>query len=212
VDLTDDIKAMLAKYGETMMSHGSCSVWSGRARSQAPPPKPSASHSPHAPNIPNRSPPRVGGGWFRRDQAEVRQAFLAEDGALYRDWLAELIPGLPQDDESVAWLLDALKRAPVKKQFDVDSLVGALSQLVAEWPLPLLPSWSSGSMPCWRRHRSLSDGIARFEALQLAGPSRAQSVLRLIEAPGSERAPARVTIDPAQSSRSPRNMTTIFAT
>jgi hypothetical protein len=72
------------------------------------------------------------------DQAEVRLAFLCEDEPLDRAWLVELLPNLPQNVESVQWLLGALRRVSPKPRFDVDGLSDPLSQLVAAWPLHLL--------------------------------------------------------------------------
>lgn len=74
----------------------------------------------------------------------MRRAFLADEGDVNRDWLAELIPKLPRDDDAVGWLLAALERSGAKKRFQTDSLSGALSQLIAEWPLSILSALLAG--------------------------------------------------------------------
>jgi hypothetical protein len=78
------------------------------------------------------------------DQAEVRHAFLADMGEINRDWLAELIPGLPAAEASVIWILTALERAPAKQRFEYDSLLQAMLQIATDWPLPLLGKLVAG--------------------------------------------------------------------
>jgi hypothetical protein len=182
--LTDDIKALLSQYGEDddIAWFLLRMVWQGEIAGAAAEAKRLAlcSRAKYTRIAAFRALATVGSA---TDQAEVRRSFLAEDGALNRDWLSELTPGLPRDDESVAWLLDALKRAPAKKRFDVDSLVGALLQLIADWPLQLLSGLGTGlhalleTRPVIeRRYCEISK---RYGWLAQVA---AQSVLRLIEA------------------------------
>ena len=184
VDLTDEIKALLAQYcdDDDIVLFLLRMVWKGEITGATAEAKQFAltSRAIYTRIAAFRAIAIVGS---ESDQAEVRQAFLAEDGELNRDWLAELIPRLPQDNDAVAWLLEALKRAPAKKKFNVDSLLKALSQLVAEWPLPLLPRLVTGfhallEMPpvIDRRYCEVS---LRYSWLAQAA---AQSVLRLIKA------------------------------
>ncbi|SFI37509.1 hypothetical protein SAMN04515618_12014 [Collimonas sp. OK307] len=184
VDLTDDVKALLAQYGDDddIAWYLLRMVWQGQIVGAAAEAKRFAltSRSKYARIAAFRALMEVGS---TADQAEVRRAFLAEDGELKRDWLAELISSLPQDDESVTWLLDALKRVPAKNQFEVDSLMGATSQLVSDWPLPLLPRLVTGfhalleTLPVIER--GYYEVSQRYSWLAQAA---AQSVLRLIDA------------------------------
>jgi hypothetical protein len=73
------------------------------------------------------------------DQEEVRQAFLVEDGELRRDWLAELVLDLPPTERSVNWLLAALARTASATEFQPDSLLSNLLQMISRWPVSLLP-------------------------------------------------------------------------
>jgi hypothetical protein len=184
VDLTDDIKALLSQYGEDedIAWFLLRMVWQGEIAGAAAEAKRFAlcSRAKYTRIAAFRALAAVGSV---ADQAEVRRSFLAEDGALNRDWLAELTPGLPPDDEAVAWLLDALKRTPAKKRFDVDSLARALLQLVADWPLQLLPKLLTGLHALLKTRPVIElrycEISKRYGWLALAA---AQSVLRLIEA------------------------------
>lgn len=184
IDLTDDIKALLDKYGEDddiawfllrMIQLGEMTGAAAEAKRFA-----LSARATHTRTAAFRALATVGSA---ADQAEVRQSFLAEDGELNRDWLAELILGVPPDDTTLAWLLDALKRVAVKEPFEVDSLLGALSQLVLDWPLRLLPKLVVGlhslldSPPVIERR--YCEFSTRYSWLaQAAG----QAILRLIEA------------------------------
>ncbi|ARS48135.1 hypothetical protein PSMEN_06935 [Ectopseudomonas mendocina] len=145
VDLTKDIKALLAQYGEdnNIAWFLLRMVWQGEIAGVTAEVKSFAinSRNEYTRIAAFHALATIGSA---SDQAEVRNAFLVESEELNRDWLAELIPELPQDDETLEWLLRALERAPAKEQFAVDSLMLALSQLVSDWPLPLLPRLVTG--------------------------------------------------------------------
>ncbi|MDX1296650.1 MAG: hypothetical protein R3260_00205 [Pseudomonas sp.] len=184
VDLTDDIKALLVRYGEDddIAWFLLRMVWQGEIAGAAAEAKNFAlvSRSKYTRIAAFRALATVGSA---SDQAEVRSAFLTESEELNRDWLAELVPGLPQDSETVEWLLRALERTPAKERFAVDSLMRSLSQLVADWPLPLLTRLVTGLNDLLetppvieRRYCEISD---RYSWLAQAA---ALSVLRLIEA------------------------------
>jgi hypothetical protein len=116
IDLTDDIKALLAQYSEDDKISGFLlrMIWQGEMKGAAGDAKrfALASRSKFARIAAFRAVTAVGSA---ADQEEVRQAFLAEeDGEFSRDWLTELIPGLRHDREAGIWLLDALKRMPAK--------------------------------------------------------------------------------------------------
>lgn len=184
IDLTDEIKALLAQYGEDddiawfllrMVWQGELAGAAVEAKSFA-----LASRAKYTRIAALRALGAVGSA---ADQAEVRRTFLEENGEFYRHWLAELIPELPKDSEAVTWLLDALARSPAKEQFEVDNLLKVLSQLIADWPLQLLPGLITGFHTLLetppvieRRHCEISK---RYSWLAQAA---AQSVLRLIEA------------------------------
>lgn len=184
VDLTDEVKALLAQYGEDddiawfllrMVWQGEIAGAASEAKSFA-----LASRARYTRIAAFRALAAVGSA---ADQAEVRCAFLNEDEEVSRHWLSELIPGLPKDAEAVKWLLDALARTPAKEQFEVDDLLGALSQLISDWPLQLLPSFVTGFHTLLetppiieRRHCEISK---RYIWLT---PAAGESVLRLIKA------------------------------
>lgn len=184
IDLTHQIKALLAQYGEDddIAWFLLRMVWQGEIAGAAAEAKGFAlvSRAKYTRIAAFRALGAVGSA---ADQAEVRRAFLEEDGEFYRHWLAELIPGLPKDSEAVTWLLDALARTPAKEQFEVDDLLSALSQLIADWPLPLLPDLITGFHALLetppviaRRNIEISK---RYSWLLQAS---AQSVFRLIKA------------------------------
>jgi len=78
------------------------------------------------------------------DQADVRRAFLGEDGELNRDWCSEMVRELPEDKESLEWLIAILRRVAPKRRFEHDSLSPALLRLVEDWKIPLLSHLVSG--------------------------------------------------------------------
>lgn len=183
VDLTDDIKELLAQYGDDddIASFLLRMVWQGEVVGAAAEAKhfALASRAKYARIAAIRALATVGSA---ADQAEVRRAFLAEEDALNRDWLAELIPGLPQNDEAVAWLLDALERAAAKKQFEVDKLVDAVSQLVADWPLPLLPKLIGGLHALLETPPVIERGYCEIsKRYSWLAQASARAVVRLIE-------------------------------
>lgn len=182
IDLTDDIKALLAQYGEDddIAWFLLRMVWQGEITGAGAEAKHFAltSREKYTRIAAIRALAAVGSAV---DQEEVRSAFLTENGTLSREWLAELIPGLPQDDKSIAWLLDAIERAPAKKEFHVDSLVGALSQLVADWSLPQLKKLVKGLLDLLEKPPVIERHYCKIsEHYNWLIEAAAQSVLRLI--------------------------------
>jgi hypothetical protein len=183
-DLAEDIKALLAQYGEDddiawfllrMVWQGEISGAAAEARRFA-----LATRGKYTRIAAFRAVATVGS---TADKEEVRQAFLAEEGELSRDWLAELIPGLPHTDHAIVWLLDALERAAAKKRFDVDTLTGALSQLIIDCPLPLLSKLIAGLRGLMEKPPVLEQHYCEISMHYswLAQPA-AQAIIRLIEA------------------------------
>lgn len=71
-----------------------------------------------------------------QDIAEVRKSLLVGTKKLDRDWVAELLDGLPSDEEWLQWLLEAVERSAGKPRFSSgDRLASALSLLVSKCPL-----------------------------------------------------------------------------
>lgn len=80
-----------------------------------------------------------------QDVADVRLALLAGDSEVNREWLAELVEGLPLDSDSLPWLLQAIERTTKKERFGGrDILDMKLSSLAAECPLEHLPVFIHG--------------------------------------------------------------------
>ncbi|MBF8774030.1 NACHT domain-containing protein [Pseudomonas fulva] len=80
-----------------------------------------------------------------QDIADVRHGLLAAEVKLNREWLAEVIDGLPLDSEWLPWLLRAIERTTKKERFSGrDTLVVKLSSLVAECALENLPAFIRG--------------------------------------------------------------------
>lgn len=184
IDLTDDIKALLDQYGEDdditwfllrMVWHGEIVGAVAEVKHFA-----LASRAKYTRIAAFRALATVGSA---ADQEDVRQAFLVEEGDASRDWLAELIPGLPHSDTAIEWLLEALERTPQKKRFDVDSLSGALSEQISDWPVSILSPLVAGLYALLGRSPAIERGSCevskRYSWLaQHAG----QAILRLIEA------------------------------
>jgi hypothetical protein len=184
VDLTNDVKALLAQYGHDndIARYLLRMIWQGEIAGAADEAKrfALASRDKYTRIAAFRALATVGS---IMDQTEVRRAFLAEEGEINRDWLAELISDLPSDNGSVEWLLEAIERTPAKGEFDVDSLLNVLPQLVSNWPLSLIPKLVAGFHALLetppvieRRYCEIS---RHYSWLAQAA---AQSVLRLIDA------------------------------
>ena len=188
IDLTDEIKALLAQYedDDDITWFLLRMVWQGEIVGAATEAKKFAlnSREEYTRIAAFRALGAIGSD---ADRAEVRHAFLNEDGELNRHWLAELIPGLPKDCEGVTWLLDALSRTPTKEQYRVDDLLDTVSQLIHDLPLQLVPTLITGlntlleTPPVVDRHNC---GISTRHGWLLK--SAADAVVRLVE----ERHPA----------------------
>lgn len=79
------------------------------------------------------------------DVADVRLALLAGKSEINREWLAELIDGLPLDSEWLPWLLQTIERTTKSERFSGrDTLAMKLSSLTVECPLENLPAFIHG--------------------------------------------------------------------
>jgi len=80
-----------------------------------------------------------------QDIADVRYGLLAGEAKLSREWLAEVIDGLPLDSEWLPWLLHAIERTTKKERFSGrDTLAVKLFSLIAECALEKLPAFIRG--------------------------------------------------------------------
>lgn len=80
-----------------------------------------------------------------QDIEDVRQALVTRDPEINREILAELVDGLPQDSESIRWLLDAIERAVnIERYSSRDSLAIKLSSFATDAPLADLPTFIRG--------------------------------------------------------------------
>lgn len=184
IDLTDDIKALLVQYAEDddISSFLLRMVWQGEIRGAAYEAKSFAlvSRNKYTRIAAFRALAAVGSA---ADHDEVRCALLHESEEIRRDWLVELISGLPESDNSVEWLLAALERTPAKEQFSVDSLMRSLSQLSTEWPLLLLPRLLAGFHALLKRPPVIEQRFCEISTrYSWLAQAAAQTVRRLIDA------------------------------
>ena len=78
------------------------------------------------------------------DAADVRRAFLAEEPGLSRVWLGELLTNLPQTDDAIVWLLQALGSTAPNEPHQGDPLADPLARCVNELPLTHLGAMMEG--------------------------------------------------------------------
>ena len=78
------------------------------------------------------------------DNAEIREHFLDEALALSRDWLAELLEGLPPTTPSIAWLLACFAKLKARDRHKVDGLRQALDTLIQTLAPDLLAALLEG--------------------------------------------------------------------
>ncbi|MQT99976.1 hypothetical protein GHO34_06660 [Pseudomonas sp. FSL R10-2245] len=138
-DLTSDIKALLAEYGEDGDIAGFLlrMVWQGELRGAAAEAKAFALSS-------REKYSRIAA--FRALSAvctpaeiqEVRTAVLSESENIDREWLAELVQDLPVDDCSLEWLVEAVKRAAKPVRYSSDRLTRSLPDYLSQVPLEQL--------------------------------------------------------------------------
>lgn len=183
-DLTDEIKSLLAQYGEDddIAWFLLRMIWQGQLVGAVAEAK-SFSLSSRAKYT------RIAAFRALRtvapadEQEEVREAFLAEEGELDRDWLAELVLGLPYDEKAVTWLLRALKLAPAKKRYTADNLADAMSQYVASLPLAMLPTLLAGFRTLLVTPPVIERRFCEVsECYSWLAQSAAEAAVRLIEA------------------------------
>lgn len=145
-DLSDDVKALLAQYGEDddIAWFLARMVWHGEMTQIAPEMKKLAlrlESDEYARKAAIHALSAIG---TEKDREEVRHKLIAQVGKIPREFISELIPQLPVDAASVDWLLAALGRAEKQERFHVDSLPDVLSPAASNWPLAFLPRWIDG--------------------------------------------------------------------
>lgn len=69
------------------------------------------------------------------DKREIRDSFLSEAKALNREWLSELIEGLPPTEQSVDWVLACVAKLKPKDRNSVEGLPRALDTFIKSLPL-----------------------------------------------------------------------------
>ncbi|WP_117140657.1 NACHT domain-containing protein [Pseudomonas amygdali] len=134
-DLTADIKALLAEYGEDGDIAGFLlrMIWQGELRGAAAEAKAFASNS-------REKYTRISA--FRAlsvvgtdaERKEVRDAVLLESEEIDREWIAELVQDLPVDDRSLEWLVEAVKRAAKPSRYSSDRLTRVLPDFLSQVP------------------------------------------------------------------------------
>lgn len=147
-DLTDDIKELLTQYGtdDDIAWFLLRMVWQGEVVGALAETKQFALTSPHKYTriAAIRAVIELG---TVQDLAEIREGLMVGDAEVNRDWLAEVLDGLPLDNQWLPWLLKAVERSAEKERYSGrDSLATKLSALAAESPLeslpPVLKAWS----------------------------------------------------------------------
>ena len=117
-----------------------------------------------------------------KDKEQVRQAFLSEKGQINREWLAELITDLPFDEDSIKWVLQAIEKSTLKKQFEVDNLTNEIDKYASNLIPPLLKKFIQGLNQLIVKppfiERGHCDASNQFCWLM---PTAAASLLRLIK-------------------------------
>ncbi len=131
-DIAPDVKALFAKYAKSdeLKWFLLRMIWQGELVDALPEAKLVAldhKSGRYARNAAFRAVRAVGSD---ADNAEVRDYFLNEAPALSREWLAELIEGLPPTKLSIAWLLACLAKLETKNPHSVDGLQQALDALI----------------------------------------------------------------------------------
>ena len=138
-DLTSDVKALLAEYGEDDDIAGFLlrMIWQGELRGAAAEAKAFAlgSREKYTRISAFRALSVVG---TYADKQEVRDAVLSEGEDIDREWIAELVQDLPEDDRSLEWLVDAVKRAAKPKRYSADRLTRVLPDYLSQVPLDRL--------------------------------------------------------------------------
>ena len=145
-DLADDIRQLMAKYAANDAITGFLvrMIWLGRLEALLPEARRVAidpQTSTYTRIAAFRTIRAVGQSG---DQAEIREAFLAEAPRLKREWLEELLRDLKSTDETNAWLLASFEKVEPKAQYRVDGLGDAISSFVRTAPIDLVPSLVAG--------------------------------------------------------------------
>lgn len=145
-DLTEDIKELLTQYGtnDDIAWFLLRMVWQGEVIGALEDTKLFALNSPykHTRIAAIRAVIDLG---TPQDLADIRIGLLTGDSKVNRDWLADVLDGLPLDNQWLPWLLEALERSADKERFSGrDDLAAKLLSLVAESPLESLPNFIRG--------------------------------------------------------------------
>lgn len=145
-DLTEDIKELLLLYGtnDDIAWFLLRMVWQGEVVGALAETKPFALNSVHKHTRIAAMRALIDLG-TTQDLADIRIGLLAGDSQVSRDWLAEVLDGLPLDDLWLPWLLTALERSEDKERYGGrDNLAIKLASLAAESPLETLPNFIRG--------------------------------------------------------------------
>jgi hypothetical protein len=117
-----------------------------------------------------------------RDIAEVLDAILVEPDALLRDWLDEIVQGLPRDEVAVEWLAKALEKVEPKERFSVDSLSETLPGYIDGLPPDLLAKLGRSIGELLKRAPLIERRYCRIsEQYQWLAQFGARTIARLIE-------------------------------
>jgi hypothetical protein len=184
-DLTEDIKELLAQYGtyDDIAWFLLRMVWQGEVIGALEETKRFALNSPHKHTRIAAIRAVIDLG-TPQDLADIRIGLLTGGSKVNRDWLAELVDGLPLDNQWLPWLVEALERSADKERFSGrDDLATKLSSLAAESPLESLPNFIRGISALLNKPPTETQGFStisqRFSWLvEIAGVG----VLRLLQA------------------------------
>jgi hypothetical protein len=78
------------------------------------------------------------------DLQDLRRSFVSESASLTRDLLAEIVDATPPSDETVLWLLAAVKKATPKERHGSDSLADSVVRFAGAAPTETLPVLARG--------------------------------------------------------------------
>ena len=145
-DLTDDVHALIQKYAdnEDLTAFLLRMVWIGQLAG-ALPEAIKVALSPTTERYTRitafRAIKAIGS---KKDQELVLQRFLAEASDLKREWLAELLEGLPPTQQTLVWLLACLEKSEPKEPYTVDHLTDGVTEFVGTAEIELLPQLVTG--------------------------------------------------------------------
>jgi hypothetical protein len=112
-DLTDDVRVLIRQYAdnEDLTAFLLRMVWLGQLADALPEAMDVALTPTAEQNARIAAFRAIKAIGSNQDQEHVRQSFLAEASELKREWLAELLEGLPPTEQTLAWLLECLEKS-----------------------------------------------------------------------------------------------------